>query len=281
MKTNIEFDWIWLLQIGVFLIIIAIIWVIWKNWEKISSTFLKVSDQAYNFFKSPSGVMVSLFLLMLVFAYMYTKLYWQINPFPLNTFTDLFSSIIVGVAFSTGTLVIIVNSDNKKLALGFAFADFLASLLFFLTAVPEWDKKALLMYNQGWKFYFFMTIYVGLAVFISLMKAVLIYNYAHIFTNLSEAAITEQNLIGDLQEQVNQLTLDLSKLGEENVNLKEKIGELEQKITEKDESNRSLDAKVRHYEALIQKRKDSKGKNGKKKELTPTSVQIPNEVVDE
>lgn len=279
MKARTEPNWTWVMQIGVLLIIIAIVYAIWRKRQYLSKIFLKLSDESYLFFKSHRGVMVSLFLLILVFAYMYTKLYWQINPFPFNTFTDLFSSIIVGIALSTGTLVVIINTENKELARWFAFADFLASLLFFTKAIPAWHTEVSASYAYGtWKFYFSVGMYIGASAFISLMKAILIFNYADIFMRLSKQAFNDRELLERLEVKVKELTGLLEKEQKTNKELQQEVRQLRDDNKNMLDNLARQDAEIRLLEPYKQRYEEIKQKKGGKKKTE--GVNIPSTIDD-
>jgi len=121
---------------------------------------------------------------------MYAKVYYIINPYPINVFLDLAIALIVASGFAIATTIIIVHSKNANTAYLFAFFDFFGYVLYFGNSAAVWYAN-----SEFAK--------IGGAVFIAMLSAVIIYNFGEIFISQLRDNFTEATSIQKINAEYN------------------------------------------------------------------------------
>lgn len=153
-----------------------------------------------DFIRSTNAPVFGLMAMIFGLFQMYAKVYYVINPYPIQWAMDLLIALIVASGFAVATTIIIVHSANKNTPYMFAFFDFAGYVLYFGNSAVMWYNA-----NDFAK--------IGGAIFIALLSAVIIYHFGEIFISQVRAKFLEIDKINELNNQYeNEKQLLLSRI---------------------------------------------------------------------
>lgn len=199
-----------------------------------------------SFLKGDNAPIAGLLSMVAGLWFIYSKLYYALNPIESLGWFDLMMSIIISFGFAFGSTIVIIHSKNENTPLLFGSLDFVGYIIYYGTSFAAW-----------WAASEYAKIAGGL--FIPFLSACLIYNYGEIFIERVRQKIKDTSQASQVQtlfdsyKQVAQATEKelrdkIARLMEGQSNTSQDLNETQGQLSKEQEEKRALIQKLREQE---------------------------------